>query len=738
MSILTALKKILQAMSITFIGGLHGSVLASETTDLLSLSLEQLMDIRISTGTLIPLNKAPAVASLITTEDIRAMGATTIDQVLGSVPGLHVVVSALNRTKPVYTFRGVYSGHNSQVLFMLNGYRIYGDLYNAGITHMSQMKVNNIARIEIVRGPGSAIYGADAYSGVINIITKSANEMEGLQVGLRSGSQNTRNIWLQYGANLDAGWQVAANLEYFKHDADRSRLTASDFQSNLDKIFGSEASLSPSYLDDRTNTITYNLYLNNDTWKLGIDGYTKHDVGVGAGAAQTIDHEGSDSYDQYLVSISYNNDDSVKGWQFETKFSYFYANSRSDLNVFPPGAVLPVGNDGNIFTPHNGEGCLTANIPDIGCVTTFSGGFIGSPNHKSRLPSLDVTAHFSGTEDNQIRIGIGIKTEKLTASETKNFGPGVLDYEALNGNPNPVIVDNTLTDVTGTRYIYMANQSRKVTYLSLQDIWKINNNWTLTSGVRFDNYEDIGNTTNPRVALVWNTSEKLTTKFLYGEAFRAPSFSELYVKNNPVILGNSDLKPEKIRTSELSFNHMMNENFYSNFNLYYYQTKDMIEVVTNLEGVSRSQNNKNLTGKGFELELGWQPYEVFKLSANYANQSTKNKVDNKQVEYVPQKQFYLGAQWDVNSNWKLSSQLEWVMDRERSAGDLRDNIGDYKRVNLTLRRSNWSWGDNKNWEFSVSAKNLFNQDIFEPTDGRIPGDYRMHGRRVYLELVLKL
>ena len=58
---------------------------------------------------------------------------------------------------------------------------------------------------------------------------------------------------------------------------------------------------------------------------------------------------------------------------------------------------------------------------------------------------------------------------------------------------------------------------------------------------------------NPRLALVWSTSYQLTTKFLYGEAFRAPSFAQTRAINNPLILGNLDLKPEEIKSYELAF-----------------------------------------------------------------------------------------------------------------------------------------------------------------------------------------
>jgi outer membrane receptor protein involved in Fe transport len=165
----------------------------------------------------------------------------------------------------------------------------------------------------------------------------------------------------------------------------------------------------------------------------------------------------------------------------------------------------------------------------------------------------------------------------------------------------------------------------------------------------------------------------------------------------------------------------------------------MIDFVTNIDGGARAENTNNLTGQGVEFQTHWQPTGNFKLSANYASQSTQDGIEGQQVEYVPQKQFYFDAQWRINSKWKLSTQLNWVMDRARATNDLRKPIDDYKRINLTLRRSNLGFSSKDyNWEFAIALKNLFDEDIYEPSNGKIPSDYLMHGRRIYAELSYKL
>ncbi|WP_290659942.1 TonB-dependent receptor plug domain-containing protein [Aquabacterium sp.] len=157
--------------------------------------------VSIATGSRVPVSRAPAVATVITSQDIASIGATDLDQVLETVPGLHVARETQGFA-PVYVIRGINLGFNPQVLLLINGIPMT-TLYtgNRGGA-WGGMPVENIARVEVIRGPGSALYGADAFSGVINVITKTSGDINGTEVGLRGGL-------VQDGRCLDAaGWQV--------------------------------------------------------------------------------------------------------------------------------------------------------------------------------------------------------------------------------------------------------------------------------------------------------------------------------------------------------------------------------------------------------------------------------------------------------------------------------------------------------------------------------------------------
>lgn len=97
------------------------------------------------------------------------------------------------------------------------------------------------------------------------------------------------------------------------------------------------------------------------------------------------------------------------------------------------------------------------------------------------------------------------------------------------------------------------DDERTIFFAYLQDEWLFAPDWGLTTGVRIDEYSDFGTAVNPRVGLVWNSAPRLTTKLLYGRAFRPPSFAEQHSNGLYLGLGNRDLEPVTIDMVEIAF-----------------------------------------------------------------------------------------------------------------------------------------------------------------------------------------
>ncbi|WP_221251832.1 TonB-dependent receptor plug domain-containing protein [Desulfuromonas versatilis] len=665
--------------------------------------------VTIATGSRKPIYKAPAVATVITAEEIKAMGARSLDDVLETVAGIHVMPSSLSRLDSIYSIRGIQSGFNPHVLVLMNG-TPFANVFNGGHPILFRLPVSAISRVEVIRGPGSAIYGADAFAGVINIITKDVDEFNGTTVGGRVGSFDTHDFFIQDGRYFGKV-SVGFSLEWQESEGDKSRKIDSDFQTILDNTFGTNASLAPNSLSTKYDVLNTHLEFSKDHLKWRNWYWRQKNAGQGAGGAQALDKEGDHDENLFLTDLSY----AIpleNQWEINLNGNFLHRESDSHFVLLPPGALVPIGSDGN----------LNFSSP-VGLVL-FPNGLLGNPGGKETQYGVDLNGTYSGISTHRIRLGAGFKYQTAQGEESKNFGPGVID-----GSEG--VVTGELKDVTNTPFVFLPDSSRRIWYGSIQDEWQFVRDWELTVGVRYDYYSDFGRTINPRLALFWATRHNLTTKFLYGHAFRAPSFSEQFAINNPIILGNNDLEPEKINTYELSFDYRPTFDLQTVLSLFAYRAKDLIEFIPDTDGDSNTaQNAGDQLGYGFELETNWNINGNLKLVGNYSLQHSEDPDDGSHIPDVPGQKLYLRADLKFNRGWTFSPQLLWVGDRHRAKDDPRSDINDYTLVGATLRSPKFF----DHWEFGFSAKNLFDENAREPSTTNIPGDYPMEGRNFWGEL----
>jgi outer membrane receptor protein involved in Fe transport len=659
--------------------------------------------VSIATGSRRPLNLAPAVTSVITAAQIEKIGATDIDQVLETVPGLHVSVSA-TAYNPIYEIRGIHSDTNTQVLLLINGLPLTNvSTGNRGLA-WGGMPIKNIARIEVIRGPGSAIFGADAFAGVINIITKTAEDIDGLEIGGRGGNFDRGDGWLLYGGNLGE-LDIAFSLQGGTTSGQK-RIIDADAQTFFDRQFGTSASLAPGPVNLDRTYIDTSLDLSLDEWRLRL-WYQRRNIGTGAGAAQALDPIGVGTASRFNADLTYHNTESFDNWDLTAQLSFFDVANETDLVLFPPGAAFP-GSDGQL--------------------NSFPRGVIGNPDVFERHYRTDLWAFYTGFNKHTLRFGTGFRLEDMyKIREEKNFfQPGPF--------PEP-LPGGRVVDVTSIA-AFNTPHSRNIVYLFGQDEWNFARDWTLTAGLRYDYYSDFGNTFNPRLALVWQTAYNLTSKLLYGRAFRAPSFTEQFNINNPVSLGSSNLDPETIDSVELAFDYQPWRTFRTKLNLYWYLYQDIIRFVPDPSGARTARNSGDQTGYGLEFESTWDITDTLRLYANYAFQKSIDDSVDADVGFAPTHQVYARADWRFLPKWNLDTQFNWVGDRKRSFGDLRPPVNDYTTLDLTLRGSDLFHG----LGVSLAVKNLFDTNTREPSlpPGLIPNDLPLSGRNYYFELRYEL
>ncbi|TAK91371.1 MAG: TonB-dependent receptor [Burkholderiaceae bacterium] len=666
--------------------------------------------VSIATGNKQPLRRAPAVASVITAEDIAAMGATDLDQVLETVPGIHVSRIAGLYT-PLYIMRGIGGGGatNPQLLMLQNGIPMTAMYTGDKGTQWGGLPVENIARIEIIRGPGSALYGADAYAGVINIITKTAADTQGTQLGMGGGSFGTGDVWVQHGGTIGA-INVAGYL----------RVGHTDGQKQIIKRDAAQAAVtrSPGPVNTGYDAIDGNLDLNLDQWRLRFGYKLRDNLGTGAGSASALDPTSKARSERFTSDLSWANPQFTNNWGLGATLSALYYSEEA-----PNGAVL--------FPP----GTVIAGV-------TYPNGLLGGPSRWERQFRFSTFATYSGFDKHALRIGAGHDDLNLYKTDThKNFflSPAGVPT-CLGGAVGGVCLDPAM-DYNEIQP-HIRPQRRKNNYLYVQDEWNFAKDWTLTTGLRHDRYSDFGNTTNPRLALVWDAAYNLTAKLLYGTAFRAPSFNEQY-GINPVANGNPNLKPETIRTIETAFAWQARKDMQVNLSLFRYVAKDIIRVVSNAPSPgSTYQNTGKQNGHGFELETVWDVDRDLRLTGNYSYQHSVDQSTERDAGYAPHNHFYGRADWRFTPGWLFSPQINWVEDRKRAsafgaAQDTRPDIADYTTVDVSLR----SIGGKYQWDFAASIHNLFNANVREPTlspGTAIPNDLPMAPRSIYLEWIYKL
>ena len=288
-----------------------------------------------SRGAQSPLD-APSSTSIITQQDIRLSGITKIPELLRRLAGVDIM--EVNNAQTEVSLRGFNQRLSNKVLVLVDGRSVFIDLLGATIWETLPIGVEDIDRIEVVRGPGSALYGADAVNGVINIITKQPGDgPSGVSVGYGDHNQTHGSLWAS-GRREEFAWRASAGYDYLP----RWSREVPDGRADLQTFGG----------DQSTDARTVRLNLQG-TRTLGRD----VTVGLGGGITQG---------DLNILGIGPLNDVNLSGLQvgdvigfldskhIQIRAFYNRFHTRFGLNSAPIGqSLLPGGADTNVL---DGEG----------------------------------------------------------------------------------------------------------------------------------------------------------------------------------------------------------------------------------------------------------------------------------------------------------------------------------------------------------------------------------------------
>jgi outer membrane receptor for ferrienterochelin and colicin len=641
----------------------------------------------IATGHPIPQKLSPSVTSVMTSKDIEKIGARRLQDILEYLPGVHV--SSARSGNSVIGFRGIYSETNSQVLVLVNGIPLRNTAIG-GKPLAWTMPVKNISHIEVIRGPGSMLYGGDATTGVINVVLKTGKELKGGNVGGFFGSQDTYEGWAQYGHNTD-DWEYSFSAQGGSTNGSRGRIER-DAQSFLDNLFRTQVSNAPGFTNFGRDDVDARIDVSYRDWLKLRAGYQRFNhVQTGEGGALALDNIGATNEDIYNVDLSINQrltDD----LGFESKIYFLGQDTNWDYKLLSTGTL-------GCFLPQG--------------ATSLANNFQGTAGLTSQV-------NYTGFKSHNLTLGSGVIYNWVSDVSNK------INY---------LITPSLIQQIPFTEVSAFGNdpiqrsKNRTNFYALFQDEWNFATDFYLTTGLRYDYYSDVSAGFSPRASLVWNVNNNLTTKLLYSRSFRPPSFLE---KNLPAVQGSA-IKSETMNTMEFQVENKWSPALTTSGNVYWFELENLITSVSDsslTSAVSVSPNPVAFTnadkinGIGFETEGRYVLNDGLDFSVNYSYHGVSN---SNQTGLLPEHMIKALINWEFSKGWVIGTQLNWIGERRRPANDPRSNLSGYFIAGITL-----STKIAKPLEFTLRANNIFGTNAKEPSLNPVllPGDVPINERSI--------
>ncbi|KHE94042.1 Colicin I receptor precursor [Candidatus Brocadiaceae bacterium S225] len=640
--------------------------------------------VTIATKYELPISRAPGIITVITAEKIKHMGFRTLTDILKTVPGFDISMNN-NGIKEIGV-RGVLNSLNVKIL--IDGHSVNEPSSGEATWNFHDLVVENIKKIEIIRGPGSAIYGQNAFLAVVNVITKDTDDIDGFQFTVSGGSYDTQNYNMLFGKEF-GDLKISGFLDYYDTEGFSKTI-------EQDIIFGHPASLSPGRSQNRKEKTDLNIKLSYKNLEIKGKYMKKRKEGyIGFHDALSDDTMFKDTY--------------IFG---ELNYKLFFGDKLSMI----PKVYYDQYNIGTNFYETRPDGFYSEPFP--GFIVNFPDGIKGTSGSKLRTIGFENQLNYNVFEGNKLTFGF--QYEWIHQHD--------ISYHA-NANPLERTPLTSFTDFSKD-LPFTSKKTRHIWALFLQDEWNINKDIDLTVGVRYDRFSRFGSTTNPRVGVIWRFIEDAHLKLLFATAFRAPNFDELFTINNPVYVGNPNLDPEKINTFEIGLGYNFTKHISANINYFFNRIRDRIVLVEN-SGIDRPENSAGARIKGLETELKADLGHDNYLYANYTFQKAEETRGRERLPFTPEHKanFGLNVGFWKYANANLNTFVSGP--RPREDGDIRGNLPSYALVNLTLIGRNFI----DNFEIRGSVFNLSDKSYDDPAPkDTVSTDYPQQGRSFMFEL----
>jgi outer membrane receptor for ferrienterochelin and colicins len=637
-------------------------------TDLRDLSIEDLMRVEIdsvygASKFKQKVTQAPASVTIITSEDIQKHGYRTLADILRNVRGFYITYDRNYSSLGVrgYGLPGDYSSH---IALMVDGHRLNDNIFDAALSGTEfPIDVDLIDRVEVIRGPNSSLYAANAFLGVINIITKRGRDMKKVSVAAEVASYGTYQGRVSYGHKFDDGLELLLSGSFYdSHGQDRL------------------------FFNEFNNPATNN------------------------GVAVNAD---DDEFHELFANASWGH-----------------------------------------FTLHGVLGSRDKGIPTASFGTVFN---------VTGTRTIDTRGYLDLQYDRNLGRGWSL-TNRTYYDQFKNDGTYVYDYSAT-GGPSRVLNKNFANGKWGGDEVTLSKQIFETQRLSVgsefrnnfqqdqgnydlqpfvqyfsdrrtsnifsayaQDEIHLRKDLVLNLGLRYDHYSTFGGTTNPRAALIYSPREKTTLKVLYGQAFRAPNFFELYYEA-PGNEANPSLRPETVKTTELVWEQYFANHFRMTVSGFYYPIHGLITEQLDPANGNAFFNTESLDIRGLDFEVARKLPAGLEGAVSYSFQDVSNLSTRRPVVNSPK---HLGqASLSVpliKQKLFASMDLQYLSKRATLAGKY---TGAYAVPNFTLFSRNVLRG----WEVSAGLYNPLNHKYGDPAGNGLAEDVlNQNGRNFRIKI----
>ena len=639
------------------------------------------------------IEKAPGTIHVVTDKQIRQIGARYLSEVVQTVPGWFVDPWFYGQT--MFFVRGAAGTMSNRILFMMNSHQVNNVSMGTGIWSYANLDLDNVKRIEFVNGPGSALYGSGAESGIINIITKEGEDIDGLQVMARGGSFDSWDGSALFGKTFH-GLEVAGYVNYRTTEGYQGYVDQ-DQQSVLDQQYGTHASLAPGNMKGDLYQWDAQLTMKWEGFKF--DGkYIDKKRDDPFGFRPILDNTSNFTDKDYYLNLSYDVTP-TEGLDLMVKAYRNQQKTEEHAQMFPKGSIM--------MTPR-------------GPMITQENRYYEAGGKNSRM-GAEAQINYEIVDSNTIVGGITFEKQKIYDTyRNANYQPTASPYVNI---PLPSV--QNFDD-------YFPEKERNVYAAYLEDIWDILEDLRLTIGGRYDHYSESGGQFSPRLGVNWEFAENYNTKFEYGKAFRAPNFFELYQPQ----YGNPDLKNQTSETVELTFGVDFHP-FSGQITPFWSRSEDSIFLSQDSSGgFPRYKwiNSDPMKRIGAELQMKYDFGRGTYLGVNYTQFSMDTGDTEADIWMEPTRLGTLTGNVRLNKYLNLNAQLLYRGGWHREQGDPRENMSDYVTANATLIARNFL-AELKGLEFRGAVYNLFNKDYTAPTAaGELPGDMPLPGINFMLEL----